>query len=125
MRAFGAILSVLLSLFVAPSAFAAYCDPKNSVWLQDLGWCIPVDSNSPVVFVQKFYGYGLGFISGVALIFIILGGYTILSSQGSPVQVTKGKSYIIYSLIGLVLAGFGFIFMSIVGGQILKIPGIQ
>ena len=76
-------------------------------------------------FVSTIYGIGLGLIGVVALLFIIFGGYLILSSQGNPEQLNKGKSYILYSILGLILAVSGFAFYEIVGRNILKIPGFS
>ncbi len=87
----------------------------------DLG-CIP---NDPFAFVAKFYGIGLGIIGGVALIFIIYGGYIILTSQGDPNQLNTGKSYVYYAIAGLLLAIFGFIFIQVIAVDILHIPGFN
>ena len=84
--------------------------------------CIP---NDPIGFVAKFYAIGLGLIGGVALLFIIYGGYIILSSQGNPTSLNKGKSYIMYAIIGLLLAIFGFVFVQIIVVNVLKIPGFS
>jgi len=84
--------------------------------------CIP---NDPVGFVAKFYGIGLGLIGGVAVLFIIYGGYIILSSRGDPQNLNKGKSYITYAIIGLLLAIFGFVFVQIIAVDVLKIPGFS
>jgi len=87
----------------------------------DLG-CIP---SNPYDFVSRFYGIGLGLIGGVALLFIIYGGYIILSSQGDPSQLSKGKSYIYYALAGILLAVFGFVFVRVIAVDILHIPGFN
>ena len=87
----------------------------------DLG-CIPNDVPG---FVAKFYGIGLGLIGGVAVLFIMYGGYIILSSQGNPQSLNKGKSYIIYAILGLLLAIFGFVFIQIIAGNVLGIPGFK
>ncbi len=84
--------------------------------------CIPNDLPG---FVAKFYGIGLGLIGGVAVLFIIYGGYIILSSQGNPQNLNKGKSYIMYAIIGLLLAIFGFVFVQIIAVDVLKIPGFS
>ncbi len=84
--------------------------------------CIP---NDPIGFVAKFYGIGLGLIGGVAVLFIIYGGYIILSSQGNPGNLNKGKSYIMYAIIGLLLAIFGYVFVQIIAVNVLKIPGFS
>lgn len=87
----------------------------------DLG-CIP---NDPFGFVTKFYGIGLGFVGAVALLFMIYGGYIILTSQGNPDKLNNGKSYIFYALAGLLLAVFGYVFIQVVIVDILKIPGFS
>lgn len=87
----------------------------------DLG-CIP---NDPFAFVAKFYGIGLGIIGGVALLFIIYGGYIILTSQGDPNQLNTGKSYVYYAIAGLLLAIFGFVFIQVIAVDVLHIPGFR
>lgn len=84
--------------------------------------CIP---NDPVGFVAKFYAIGLGLIGGVSLLFIIYGGYLILISQGNPEKIKDGKSYILYAIIGLLLAIFGFVFIQVIAIDILHIPGFK
>ncbi len=84
--------------------------------------CIPSD---PIGFVERFYGIGLGFIGMVALLFIIIGGYYVMTSAGNVERLQTGKSFIFYALAGLLLAVFGFVFIQIITGQILKIPGFS
>lgn len=95
------------------------CAPTEMI--TDLG-CIPTD---PVGFVQKFYAIGLSALGMVALLFLIVGGFMILSSQGSPDKIQKGKEYIYFSIAGLLLAVFGFIFVQFIAGSVLKIPGFS
>jgi hypothetical protein len=89
--------------------------------LTDFG-CTP---DNPVGFVEKFYGIGLGLIGFVALIFLIIGGYYLMTSQGDPVRLGKAKSYIIYSIAGVILAIFGFVFVQFIAGSVLQIPGFN
>lgn len=84
--------------------------------------CVPSD---PVGFVEKFYGIGLGFIGAVALLSMIIGGYYVMTSSGNVEQLERGKSFIFYSIAGLLLAVFGFVFIQIITGQILRIPGFN
>ncbi len=84
--------------------------------------CFP---NDPVGFVQKFYGVGLGFVAGLSLITLMMGGYAIMTSRGDPHRLNIGKSYIYYSIAGLLLAIFGFVFIQVVAVDILKIPGFS
>lgn len=87
----------------------------------DLG-CLP---NDPVGFIQKFYGWGLSLIGLVGLLFLIIGGYHVLTSGGNPQKLQKGKEYIVYSIIGLLLAFFGFVFIEFIAGGVLRIPGFE
>ena len=84
--------------------------------------CIPID---PVAFVGKFYGIGLSFIGALSLIFIVYGGYTILMSQGDPLKLQTGKSYLYYAIAGLLLAIFGYVFIQLLLVDILHIPGFS
>ncbi len=127
MKRFGSVLLFCLLLvfssFFAKPVFAS--DPCQdlpngvSQTSTDFG-CIP---NDPALFVGRFYGIGLGVIGGVAVLLIIYGGYTILTSSGNPASLAKGKSYIMYAIIGLLLAIFGFVFVQVVVVDILHIPG--
>jgi hypothetical protein len=93
----------------------------GSEMMTDFG-CMP---NDPVGFVQKFYGIGLGFVAGLALLMLIYGGYVIMTSRGQPHRVNIGKSYIYYSIAGLLLAIFGFVFIQTVIVDILHVPGFS
>jgi hypothetical protein len=93
------------------------CLPTET--LTDFG-CIP---NNPGGFVQKFYGIGLGLIGGVGLIGIIYSGYLILTSQGNPMQLEKGKRYLASSITGVALVVFAVFFIRIIAVDILHIPG--
>ncbi len=80
---------------------------------------------TPTKFVSDVYGIGLTFIGLVALIFIIYGGYLILSSSGEPDKIKVGKNYIVYSIIGLLLALAGFVFYQTIAQTVLGIPGFK
>src|SRR3989344_3719661 len=87
----------------------------------DLG-CLPSD---PVGFIQKFYAWGLSLIGLVGLLFLIYGGYHVLTSGGNPEKLQKGKEYIVYAIIGLLLAFLGFVFIQFIAGGVLRIPGFE
>lgn len=84
--------------------------------------CMPTE---PIAFIGRFYGVGLSLIGGVSLLFIIMGGYLILTSRGNPDQINNGKGYIFYAIAGLLLAIFGYLFIEIVVVDILRIPGFS
>lgn len=118
------IFILLLSIFSPVAAFAqitpspqidAGCVPS------ELG-CIPTNATG---FVQQYYKFGLSLIGGLALLFIIIGSYIILTSKGNPQQLNNGKSYIAYAIVGLLLAIFGFLFTEVITRDILHIPGFS
>lgn len=84
--------------------------------------CFP---NDPIGFVQKFYGIGLSFVAATALVTLILGGYIIMTSRGDPARVNGGKGYIYYSIAGLLLAIFGYVFIQVIVVDILHVPGFK
>jgi hypothetical protein len=118
---FTAIIVVYLFTISSSFAYAAPspCPPDQAI--TEVG-CLPTD---PVAFVSSFYGIGLSLVGGVALIFIIIGAYVILTSRGNPTQVNVGKSYIFYAILGLLLAIFGYIFIEVFLVDILHIPGFS
>jgi len=93
---------------------------QNEVQVDE--WCFP---NDPIGFSFKFYSFGLGAIGGLALLVLVVGGYTVLTSQGDARRLNIGKSYIIYAISGLLLAVFGLIFFETLVVDILKVPGVQ
>lgn len=118
------VLSILLAKIILFMVFPlnrvyAACKPGETP--TDFG-CLP---SEPIPFVQTFYGWGLALISFVAILFMIIGGYFVMTSRGNAEQVARGKSFIFYSIAGILLAVFGFVFIGIIAGDILKIPGFN
>jgi Type IV secretion system pilin len=95
------------------------CPPNQTA--TDFG-CIP---NEPGGFTSKLYGIGLGLVGAAAVLFIIYGGYLILTSQGNSLQVARGKTYVMYSIIGLIFAILAAIFLQLVVVDFLHIPGFS
>lgn len=77
------------------------------------------------VFAGKFFGCGISLVGGIALLFVIYGGYLLLISAGDPHRLRMGKEYITYAIVGLLLALFALILLQVIGVDILKIPGIS
>ena len=107
-----------LHTILISTAYAAAGDCQQT----DLG-CLPTDD--PLQFTSKIYGAGLGLIGGVGLLFIIYGGYTILTSQGNSDQIRKGRNTIFYAIGGIILAIAGYAVYQIVGVDVLHAPGFN
>lgn len=82
--------------------------------------CLP---NDPVQFISKFYSIGLGIIGGVGILFIIYGGYLIITSQGNPMKLQQGQGYVKYAIIGILLAVFGYFLVQVITVDVLQVPG--
>lgn len=120
---FSALLVFILFLMVPSRSLVFAASPTPCPAGQtatDLG-CI--HTAEPMLFVSDIYAIGLWLIGFVAIIFIIVGSYFIMTSRGNVEMLARGKSFIFYSIAGLLLAIFGFVFIEIITGQILKIPG--
>ena len=64
--------------------------------------------------VGDFVGYALIAIGAIAVIFLIIGGLSFVTSGGDPEKVKKAKRTVLYSLIGLALAISANIIVSLV-----------
>lgn len=60
-----------------------------------------VTSNSTIKTVLSIT---FGIIGGLALLFVTIGGFRYVISQGDPQAVSKAKNTILYALVGLVVA---------------------
>ena len=54
--------------------------------------------------VQTILQILFGIIGGLAVLFIIIGGFRMTISSGDPEDVSKAKSTILYALIGLIVS---------------------
>jgi hypothetical protein len=55
-------------------------------------------------------------IAAVAFLFILIGGFRYILSQGDPQGVSKAKSTIVYALIGLAVAILAQVIVTIIAG---------
>jgi len=55
----------------------------------------------PQTFIGKIIGAALGIVGSLALLMFIYGGFTWMTSAGSPEKVTKGKGIMVWATIGL------------------------
>jgi len=93
------------------------------------GECTSFDSafgaieTDPAGFIKTIFGILLSASGGIALLLIIRSGYQLMTSQGNPEQVKNGRDQLIAAIVGLVFLIFAFVFLQLIGFDILKIPG--
>lgn len=56
----------------------------------------------------------IGFIAGLALVFVIIGGVRFVTAYGNEESIDKAKKQVIYGLVGLMLAVLSYTIVSIV-----------
>src|SRR3989344_4633582 len=61
----------------------------------------------------------LGFLA------LLYGAFLLITAQGNSMQIQIGKSYIIGAIVGLIFVFSSILLVSLVGGDILKIPWIN
>lgn len=82
--------------------------------------CIP---SGPGGFIQIVLQTAVRVIGGITFLAFLYGGFTLLTSSGDVKKITKGKTIVMSSIIGLLFIIFSVFILKLVGYEILKIPG--
>lgn len=86
----------------------------------------PIDGDnqydSLAEYVSDFYIYAIWLIAAVSIIMIVIGGYTMIVSQGNPDMINKGRSTIISALVSLALLVLAYTVLRIISPQIIDNP---
>ncbi|MEK7660169.1 MAG: hypothetical protein AAB343_03135 [Patescibacteria group bacterium] len=63
----------------------------------------PIKAQNIPEFIQILLDQALPIVLGVAVIFIMYGGFTIAKAGGSDSEYSKGKQVVMYAVIGLLI----------------------
>ncbi len=74
----------------------------------------PINATSFIDFAFRLIQVFLGIIGAFAVLFIIIGGFQVATSNGNPEAVTKGKLTITWAVVGLLVALLSFSLVAIV-----------
>ncbi len=74
-------------------------------------------------FISDVFSLGIGIAGLTALFCIIYAAFMLQTSQGNPEQIQKAQENLTSCISGLILIIFSVLFLRIIGGDILKIPG--
>lgn len=67
----------------------------------------------------------LGVLGFVAVVFIIMGGFTYVMSNGDSAKLTKAKNTILYAVIGLVVALLAFAIVNFILDNVFNGEGTE
>lgn len=84
-----------------------------------------VDVSSPVVVVTKIFSIALSLGGFAALIIIIFSGYKLLVSRANKEIVQGARETLTSAIVGLLFIVFSLVILSVIAGDIIKIPGFN
>jgi hypothetical protein len=93
--------------------------PTGKMWTS-IG-CIPVTTNGIITSLIKII---VSIAGGAALIFILLGAFTISTSTSNPERLKSGQEMVTSAIIGLVFILFSIIILHFLGVELFQIPGL-
>lgn len=109
---FALMAGALSLLSVLPVAGAAILNPTDNLVGGDTG-----GEDTLRGLIMTMVNYFLGFLGLLAVIMVIYGGVTYVSSAGNEEAVGKAKKIIMYALIGIVIILLSFVLVRMVLGS--------
>lgn len=95
----------LFFVFVSYSSFILTAVAAPAIDCGDLPGCgSGSSSNSPITFVGNLIAEAIKYVAVVAVISLMLSGILYLISGGEEEKVKKAKTWIIWSLVGVLLS---------------------
>jgi Type IV secretion system pilin len=80
----------------------------------------PIEANTIGALIVRFISFMLSLIGGVSVLFIIIGGFKMVMSNGNEKSAESGKKTVTWAVIGLVVALMAFSIIAIVQNVIGK-----
>ena len=79
-----------------------------------------LETNSLWPAIQNIINWVLAAMGLIAVIMVIVGGFTYMTSQGDPTKTKKGRDTILYGIIGLIIALLAFAIVNFVLGNVFN-----
>ena len=84
------------------------------------GTLVKISSDSLGEYIIAIYNYGVGLVSVLAVVMIMLGGYKWIFAAGNASKIGEAKSTIISALVGLILALGSFLLLNAINPELTK-----
>jgi Type IV secretion system pilin len=104
------VFSPLLATAALNSGFA--CDPNTG-----LNCTAGSDINA---FIKTIINWLLGIAFGIAVLFLIIGGFWYITSAGNEETAEKGKSTAINAIIGIIIIILSYVIVNVVSSLVSK-----
>jgi len=78
----------------------------------------------PAGLVSRLFSLLLGLSGGIALILIMISGYSLMTSGANAEAVQGAKETLTSAIVGLLFIIFSLVILEVIGVDILKIPGL-
>lgn len=101
-----------LALFVPALAFGQGYDPTRS---EPTGVATETDANQIIL---DIINYVLGFLAALAILVIVIAGILYITASGDEDRVDNAKKWLLYAIIGLVIALLGYVIVSVVSTMV-------
>lgn len=79
----------------------------------------------PIGFITRIFSIVLSIAGLGAMILIIYSGYRLLISRGDKEKIQGARETITAAVVGLLFIAFSLVILSVIAGDILKIPGFS
>ncbi len=83
----------------------------------------PIDVSNPMSVIMRIFSLVLSLGSAGAMIVIIYAGYKMMTSRGNKEAIQGARETITAAIVGLMFMVFSLVILSVITGNILKIPG--
>ncbi len=114
-----------VSITPPPPPCAITPAPGSNTGCTSVNTAFGVWSTDPAGFVKSLFGILLSIAGGIAMLSIILGGYTMITSQGDPEKIQGAREQITAAIIGLLFLIFSVVVLEVIGVDILHLPGFS
>lgn len=106
----------IINLFwLATLPLSAWAATEGKIELEN-----PVSANSVPELINTVIKAILGIVGAVALLYLVLGGFTWLTSQGNPEKVKKGRETLVWAIFGLAMIFFSYVILNFVFTKFLS-----
>lgn len=106
----------LVVLFTVPTLAFAQLRANDTTLCSGTG--LNCQSTSVNQLIRTVINWILGITFGIAVLFLIIGGFWYITSAGNPEGATKGKQTVINAVIGIVIIVLSYVIVNVVANLV-------